>query len=141
MNRNNLRCLVMIARPNDVKAQRVAWTRRKFFLSAGAMVLLIHSTEILLAGEKKRFAVTINQGHVAKKFRTLRVTEGDTVEITFTSDKSSELHLHGIGVLANVTAGKPATMTFHAQTAGRFPIEAHGAGTHGSLLYVEVHPK
>jgi FtsP/CotA-like multicopper oxidase with cupredoxin domain len=131
----------MIARLNDVKAQRVTWTRRKFFLSAGTMGLLIQSTEMLLAGEKKRFSVTINQGHVAKKFRTLRVTEGDIVEITFTSDKPSELHLHGIDVLANVTARKPATMTFHAKTAGRFPIEAHGAGTHGSLLYVEVHPK
>jgi FtsP/CotA-like multicopper oxidase with cupredoxin domain len=131
----------MIARSNDVKAQRVPATRRMFFLSASAMVLLIRSTEVLLAGEKIRFAVTINQGHVAKKFRTLRVTEGDTVEITFTSDRASELHLHGIDVLAHVTAENPVTMTFQAQPAGRFPIEAHGAGAHGSLLYVEVHPK
>lgn len=93
------------------------------------------------AAEQKRFTVDIKGGHVAKDKRTLRVTEGDNVEIEFTSDRFMTLHLHGIDMEATVSPGKPSVMRFDATVAGRFPVEAHGKGAHGGLVYVEVYPR
>lgn len=93
------------------------------------------------AAESKRFTIKITKGRVSKSSRTLRVTEGDRVEITFTGDQKLTLHLHGIDVEITVIPGKPVLLRFDATVAGRFPIEAHGGNAHRALLYVEVHPR
>jgi hypothetical protein len=93
------------------------------------------------AAEAKRFAVPIEEGSAPKAQRTLRVTEGDTVEIRFTSDRLLVLHLHGLDIEERVGPGQPAVMAFEATVAGRFPMEVHGQGANGALLYVEVHPR
>ena len=93
------------------------------------------------AAEPKRFLVSIEGGQVVRDKRTLRVTEGDRVEIEFTSDRKLTLHLHGIDVELTVDPGKPSVMRFGATIAGRFPVEAHGTGGHGGLIYIEVHPR
>ena len=78
---------------------------------------------------------------MAEDKQTLRVTEGDAIEIEFTSDQELTLHLHGIDIEISVAPGNPVMMAFDATVAGRFPVEAHGTGAHGSLIYVEIHPR
>ena len=70
----------------------------------------------------------------------LRVRQGDTVELRWTTDQATELHLHGYDVEVHTTAGGAAVMTFAARAAGRFPIEAHDLGDK-TVLYVEVLPR
>lgn len=79
-----------------------------------------------------------------------RVTEGQSVELHWTTDETVELHLHGYDIEATVKPGASATMSFKAHATGRYPVTSHGFGdshSHGgghseqTLFYVEVHPK
>ena len=73
---------------------------------------------------------------------TLRLRQGEDVAIGWTVDRATDLHLHGYGVEVRATPGDPATMRFTARAAGRFPVEVHDArGRHGTVLYLEVHPR
>jgi hypothetical protein len=87
------------------------------------------------------FAVEIANGRV-KGEETLKVRQGEQVELRFSSDRPVVLHLHGYEVQAKVTPPGEARMTFKANLAGRFPVHEHreGPGNHRALLFVEVHP-
>jgi len=98
-----------------------------------------------LAEEVKRFELTIAERALAAGDETLRVEEGDAVELVWLSDEDVELHLHGYDVEVAVAASKPAVMAVTATVAGRFPISSHGfGGEHGGkeevLAYLEVYP-
>ena len=80
----------------------------------------------------------------------VRVLEGQSVELHWTTDETVDLHLHGYDIETKAKPGAPATMTFKAHATGRYPVTAHGFGdshSHGgshseqTLFYVEVHPK
>lgn len=58
----------------------------------------------------------------------LRVTQGDTVHLTFTSDEPGEIHLHGYDLTAAVSPDHPGELTFEATTAGAFGINFHVFG-------------
>lgn len=75
----------------------------------------------------------------------VRVTEGQIVELRWSSDEAVELHLHGYDVVAKVKPGAPGVMGFTAHATGRYPVTIHGhshGGGHSekTLLYLEVHP-
>lgn len=53
------------------------------------------------------------------------VSRGQQVEITVTSTKDAEVHVHGFDVLATASAGKPASLKFVADRTGTFEVEAH----------------
>jgi hypothetical protein len=100
--------------------------------------------------ETVRFAISIQALKVDPTQRTIRVTQGATVELAFTADEPMELHLHGYDLLLTVEPGAPAVMRLDAGIAGRFAIAAHrfdrdaGKGRsvrHVVLLYLEVHPR
>ena len=55
----------------------------------------------------------------------LRVTQGDTVRLTFTADEPGEIHLHGYDLTADVSPGHPGELVFEATTAGAFGINFH----------------
>ncbi len=114
------------------------------------------------SGATQRFSVSINRRRVEAAMRVLRVSQGDTVEITIASDEEAELHLHGYDILLSLEPGKPAILRFEAKFAGRFAIEAHRFGPPGgrgeasgspggrgearrqreiTLLYLEVYPR
>jgi hypothetical protein len=96
-----------------------------------------------------RFSITIRGRSVDPAHMTVRVTQGMTVELTFTADETVELHLHGYDRTLTVRPGEAAVMRLDAKIAGRFAIEGHRFGGGGSggrarshvvLLYLEVHP-
>ncbi|MBT3334120.1 MAG: hypothetical protein HOK21_12155 [Rhodospirillaceae bacterium] len=80
--------------------------------------------------------------------KVVRVTEGVTVTLHWTTDEKVELHLHGYDIEKTVKPGTTLTMTFKARATGRFPVTAHGFGEHGhggshaekALVYLEVLP-
>ena len=89
--------------------------------------------------------VRIENRKVVAPSATVRVTEGDVVELHWTSDEPVELHLHGYDLEVHVRPDAPATMVVEAFATGRFPITSHGwgAGGHGhdALTYLEVYPR
>ena len=60
--------------------------------------------------------------------RFIRITQGDVLELVFTTDKSAELHLHGYDIYLNVEPGTPGVLRVDAKIAGRFPLESHRFG-------------
>ena len=55
----------------------------------------------------------------------LRVSQGDTVRLTFTSDEHGEIHLHGYDLTADVSPEHPGELVFQAKNAGAFGINFH----------------
>ncbi len=89
--------------------------------------------------------VRIEDRKVVAPTAAIRITEGDTVELRWTSDEPVELHLHGYDLKFQVRPDAPAAMVIEASATGRFPITSHGwgAGGHGhdALTYLEVYPR
>ncbi len=75
----------------------------------------------------------------------LRVTQGEEVEIHWTSNQATELHLHGYNVKTKVSNDGEAVMSVKARAAGRFAIESHGFGAdhhaEKTIIYLEVLPR
>jgi len=94
------------------------------------------------AGKFKRIDLMIHHGKVDVERKTVRITEGDLVELRWSSNESRVVHLHGYDIETEVTPSSPVVMRFDAVLTGRFPVEAHGGGHgHKPLLYLEVYPK
>ena len=55
----------------------------------------------------------------------LRVSQGDTVHLLFTTDEPGEIHLHGYDLNAEVSPEHTGELTFEAHTAGAFGINFH----------------
>ena len=89
--------------------------------------------------------VRIENRQVVDPEEAIRITQGEVVELLWTSDEAVALHLHGYDVELRVRAGEPAAMRIEAFAAGRFPITSHGWGDgghgHQALTYFEVYPE
>jgi hypothetical protein len=94
------------------------------------------------AAQRTVMTLSIVNGAVAGVGDTLKVQQGDDLELRWSSDKPIELHLHGYDLEVTVSPEAPAVMSFKANIAGRFPIESHGQGPRHRrpVLYLEVHP-
>ena len=123
-------------------------TRRIWLAGLAAGLLMFpagHQPASAQDDGKRTIEVRIENRHVAADMRTIRITEGETVELRWTSDEAVELHLHGYDLKAEARPGAPAVMTFEAYAAGRFPVTNHGWGDgghgHDALTYLEIYPR
>jgi len=93
------------------------------------------------AAASPQFSVELVNGRV-KGEETLKVRQGDQVQVSFVSDQPIVLHLHGYDIDAKVAPPAPALLAFTANLAGRFPVHEHrhGAGNHRAVMFIEVHP-
>jgi hypothetical protein len=97
----------------------------------------------------RAFELRIERRQVPQAQRTLRVTEGERVELRWAADEALVLHLHGYDIETRVAPGRPAVTSFAARLTGRFPVEIHAAGGAArpgsrhdiTLLHVEVYPR
>jgi hypothetical protein len=74
----------------------------------------------------------------------IRVNQGQNIQITWHSDQSTVLHLHGYSIKTKLPKDKDVIMEINARASGRFSIEAHGFGNdhkHKTLIYLEVLPR
>lgn len=81
--------------------------------SAGA----VHEIRIHYAGGK----ITGDTGRI-------EVRTGEQVRLTVDSDVADEVHVHGYNLMGDVAPGKPATVTFRADTPGVFEVELEHLG-------------
>lgn len=99
-------------------------------------------------GAVNRIELFIIERTVQREEKTIRVTQGDSIELVWHSDEAGELHLHGYDISFEVSPQAPAMVSFKAHATGRFPITSHGFGAqkgqghgHEALLYIEVYPQ
>jgi FtsP/CotA-like multicopper oxidase with cupredoxin domain len=116
-------------------------TLRALLRSCG--VVLLGAALAAAAAEHKVIALSLAKGVVRDvPNNTVRVKQGDEVELRWSSDRPVTLHLHGYEIEAQVGPGKPAAMSFNAKIPGRFPVHEHAEGkaNHRPVLYLEVYP-
>lgn len=120
---------------------RFSGAATRVFLPIVVALALLHSPAA--RADSTTLEVVIVAGHLQGD-STLRVAQGDSLNIIFHADSVLELHLHGYDIETKVEPNVPATMKVDAKIAGRFAIEAHGhshgGSGHRTLLYLEVHP-
>jgi hypothetical protein len=106
-----------------------------------ALVAMATIAGTAAAAASQSFSVELAGGRV-KGDETLKVQQGDQVQVRLSSDKPMVLHLHGYDIDTKVAPPAPALMTFKADLAGRFPVHEHreGAGNHRAVLFIEVRP-
>jgi hypothetical protein len=110
--------------------------------------VLVGCWSVASAQATRRFDLELKAAEVAPQWRTLRVKQGDAVELRWTSDRPLRLHLHGYDIELRVRPGEPAVMAFKAAEAGRFGLttvregdgNTRGHQHGGRVLYLEVHP-
>ena len=112
-----------------------------FLLTFNIFILLVLFSTLAEAKEVRSFTLDINKGQVEEKLRTLKVDQGDKVELIWKVDVLTELHLHGYDIKLKISPNQPKKMTFDAQIAGRFPVGIHSSGGHGKVIYLEIYPK
>ena len=112
-----------------------------------AAVLLACDTASVRAAEVT-FDLKIDNGKVPPSMRLIRVKQGDSVKLRWTTDRPIMLHLHGYDIEKKVEPGTVSEMTFQAHATGRFPVEEHkpnAQGSHGHgeapLARIEVLPR
>jgi len=122
-------------------------------LLAGLLAAVPTAVAMVALGQEaaRRIAVDLREGRAegegivrpARGAGTLRLRQGERVEILWSVDRPADIHLHGYGVeVRAAAAGDVATMAFTARAAGRFAVEVHDAGgRHVTVLYLEVHPR
>ena len=69
--------------------------------------------------------VTVHGSTVTPTPAKVDVAVGQPVTLRVTSDRSTELHLHGVEVEQPVTAGVPTTVLFVAPRPGVYEVELH----------------
>lgn len=126
----------------------VATSRRTWlvWLAAG---WFIPSVLVAVAGAQdspqRVIDIRIENRKVVAPEEAIRVTEGETIELRWTSDELVELHLHGYDLEIHVRPNEPAAILIDAHATGRFPVTSHGWGEgghgHEELTYLEVYPR
>lgn len=60
--------------------------------------------------------------------RRFEVERGSSVLITFESDTTEHIHLHGYDILVDLVPGEPAELAFVADSPGSFEVELEDSG-------------
>lgn len=94
----------------------------------------------------RRIELVISERKVQLEPNSVRVTQGENIELVWNSDERAKLHLHGYDIEFEVSPEQPVSVRFHAHATGRFPITSHGfegenGHGHAALMYVEVYPQ
>ena len=109
-------------------------------ITACVAVGAIPSAIGLAAKKRPVINLEIRKRKVTADEKTIRLTEGEEIQIDWVTDEAVELHLHGYDIYALATPDRKVSMSFRAHTAGRFPISAHQFG-HRTVIYLEIYPK
>ena len=83
--------------------------------------------------------VAIRDGKPAGGKKTISFSSGENAQINVTSNKPSEIHLHGYDIEKEVQPGKTTAVKFKANIEGVFEFEDHDSGE--QLASVEVKPQ
>ena len=99
----------------------------------------------MATAEERHFDLALKAGALPKNLQTIKVKQGDSVELKWTSDQPIKMHLHGYDMEIAVKPGEPTVTAINARIAGRFSVDKladAGGGHHhgGKILYLEVYP-
>jgi hypothetical protein len=128
---------------HGLRTSAAAPMRRRLFILA--LLSCAAFPAMAQAQDVRRFDLALKAGELPKDQRTIKVKQGEPVELRWTSDQPIRLHLHGYDIEIAVKPGEPTVTALNARIAGRFSVDklADKPGGHqhgGKVLYFEVHP-
>jgi hypothetical protein len=88
---------------------------------------------------EKKAAYVLKNGVVVSGLPLLKLTQGDRVTLSVTSDRQDSLHLHGYDLKLAVQPNVAASLSFVADRTGRFSFESHHFER--DLAIIEVYPR
>jgi len=126
----------------QVTTEKGAALRRRLLLF---LLLAFVSLSAIARAEERHFDLALKAGALPKNLQTIKVNQGDSVELKWTSDQPIKMHLHGYDMEIAVKPGEPTVTAINARIAGRFSVDKladTGGGHHhgGKILYLEVYP-
>ncbi len=86
----------------------------------------------------KQITVMVTGDTILPKPDTVAVKVGQRINLTVTTDKDDEVHVHGIDKELEVKAGVPGTLSFSATPTGSYEVETHKSGK--LLFKLQVNP-
>jgi hypothetical protein len=104
-------------------------------LVLGGLFFLLRPDNPSGAPQGRTFDVSIKGGEMNPD--EISVDEGDKVTLRVSSDKPTELHIHGYDVEQEVEPGQEAELRFEADLTGRFEIEDHDSEKELGVLQVQ----
>lgn len=123
-------------------------SRRYWFVRLAAVWLApaaIIRAALAQDGERRVVELRIKHRKLDLAGGAIRLVEGETVELNWSTDESVILHIHGYNIEIQVRAGMPSATIFDAYATGRFPITSHrwgkGGHSHDTLTYLDVYPR
>ena len=87
----------------------------------------VPSSPASTAAEVTEVSLVLADGDVTGDTPLARLTVGQPVRLTVTSDVADELHVHGVDETAELEPGEPAVLEFTPESPGRFEVELHEA--------------
>lgn len=111
-------------------------------VGAGVAPAVPSTSSAVPAKATHHLTVGLSNGAIVGLGDTLKVHQGEAVEIEVASDRAMTLHVHGYELTAEVAPQRRATIAFIATLPGRFPVHQHGGGreNHRAVFFIEVHP-
>src|SRR5262249_16372844 len=75
---------------------------------------IVASSSQIKSEETRRFDLRVENKRLVNDLKVIQVRRGDAVEINWTVDRRTLLHLHGYDLETPVPANAPRTSSFHA---------------------------
>ena len=126
-------------RADSVQA-RVAGGRRAELVRAGMLALIVVVALVAGCGRAESPAVSdcsstvpgsvlvtsdVRNGQATPAPHRVLIPEGSTVQVQVTSDEVVQVHIHGYDLEYDAAADTPGCVSFVADRAGLFDVEAH----------------
>ena len=80
--------------------------------------------------------------------KTVRLIQGERIELNWTTNKTLRIHLHGYDIEKVIKPSDDTAMLIEAYATGRYPITMHDhsyehnhQSSEKTLIYLEVHPQ
>jgi len=106
------------------------------------MIWLMSATGASADGTHHVVDLSVVDGQVVDMNDPIRIDQGDTLVLRWTVDHPMEIDVHAFHLSIDAHPGAVAEMTIEGSATGRFPITSHAAdGSHGTLHYLEIHPR
>lgn len=77
------------------------------------------------AGAAFEYSVSVRAGKITPRTAEVSVRKGQQVKLTFTSDVTDTVHVHGYDKEAKLAPNTPVTVSFTADMTGSYEVETH----------------
>jgi|GEM_PF-1480336 len=111
----------------------------KFIFSATTLICLLLSPVALHAAESAAMHFSVQSLLENETATPVRIKEGETARILWSSDTETEIHMHGYDIKLSILPDEETVLSFKADITGRFPVTLHQKSTAHHVDHAQGH--